>query len=263
MDVQLTSEEERQKFSKAWIDLKRAVAVHMDMEEIDMFPLLEKISPGSVSNAGLSDLHVSDHERSHEVDEHISAGNIDWEALGQAWAIWKTSHLEHFAKEESVMMPATVKTSPTAEGRCMVVHEKLVTPAEARDLGELKYYVGWCVGKLSKHGSSEQPPAVATRVFIRALRSACLKPQWLKLMPSCKAQCDPTIWTEMEDKYSVEEADDAHLIPIKLSRAIIEANLDELPMIALPASTTRPKSSAPPKQTVPKEEMYQCNCSIM
>ncbi|RYH23699.1 hemerythrin domain-containing protein [archaeon] len=263
-------------FIKLWKEYQRAVQVHMDMEEIDFFPLLNHMFDGVVNNAGLSDLHTSDHENSYEIDELISAANVDLTQIKPVYEAWKAFHLDHFVKEEAIMMPLTMKTAPTAEGRCLVVHDKLVSPAEARDLGEFKFFLGWCVAKLSKLGSSQQPADVATRVFLRALRSACVKSQWVRFMPILKEKCDPAIWSTIATKYNIEESDDMHLIPMKLTRVILESNLDDLPRVKseyLASPTPRPASKAfefnqPHNRSIASQqaqdqEFYECKCVVM
>lgn len=262
-------------FIKLWKEYQRAVQVHMDMEEIDFFPLLNHMFDGVAGNAGLSDLHTSDHENSYEIDELISAAEVDVTQIKPVYETWKAFHLDHFVKEETIMMPLTVKTAPTAEGRCLVVHDKLVSPAEARDIGEFKFFIGWCVSKLSKLGSTQQPAEVATRVFLRALRSACVKAQWTRFMPAMKDKCDPTIWAATATKYNIEEADELHLIPIKLSRVLLESNLDDLPRVKseyLASPTPRPAAKVfkfdQPNNTskasqAQEQEFYECKCVMM
>eukprot|EP01031_Cornospumella_fuschlensis_P036310 gene36311-44048_t len=267
-----------QAFIRLWKEYQRAVQVHMDMEEIDFFPLLNHMFDGVAGKEGLSDLHTSDHENSYEIDELISAANVDLAQIKPAYDTWKAFHLDHFVKEETIMMPLTMKTAPTAEGRCLVVHDKLVSTAEARDAGEFKFFLGWCVSKLSKLGSTQQPAEVATRVFVRALRSACVKAQWVRFMPAVKEKCEPAIWSAIAAKYNIEEADDSHLIPIKLSRVLLESNLDDLPRVKsdlyvsspTPGPTTKTFKFDQPHESVRKaslqnqeQQYYECNCVLM
>eukprot|EP01031_Cornospumella_fuschlensis_P028639 gene28639-34576_t len=194
-------------FAKLWRDFQRAVQVHLNMEEFDLFPLLEQISGGAVSSAGLHDLHTADHDNYRAVNSLISAESPDVAQLQSAYESWKAFHIDHFVKEETVMMPVTMKTAPTPSARCVVAHETLICTALAREEAEFSFFVSWCVAMLSRHGSAQQAPNVATRVFVRALRAACSSEQWARLMPSIKVSCDPAIWAEMLDKYTIEQAD--------------------------------------------------------
>ncbi len=186
-------------FREEWQRFQRALAVHMAMEDDSMFGLLDEVGGGAISSAHLPAEHVEDRRLAADVDAALDRG--DASSLGAAWSTWKEDHLHHLAHEEDVMMPLTMKTAPTPEGRARVVHERLLGPAEK--LPHFDWYIGWVVGMLSRHGSSGQPANVATRVFAWGLQHACSPSQWSRLRPVVEGNCTAPIWAELAEKFGL------------------------------------------------------------
>ena len=99
------------------------------------------------------------------------------------------------------MMPLTMKTAPTPEGRARIVHERLLTPSA--ELDDFDWFVGWVAEMLSRHGSTAQPPAVATRVFAWGLQHACTPEQWRRFKPIVEHSCPPAMWDELARNYGM------------------------------------------------------------
>ena len=99
------------------------------------------------------------------------------------------------------MMPLTMKTASTPEGRARIVHERLLGPSET--LPNFDWYIGWVVRMLSEHGSAGQPANVATRVFAWGLQHACSPGQWTRLRPIVERNCTPAIWGELSTKFGL------------------------------------------------------------
>jgi hypothetical protein len=180
-------------FGDEWQRFQRALAVHMAMEDGAMFAILDAISGGAIGAAKLPDEHLEDVRLAAAVDGARAAGDI--EALRRAWDEWQRDHLHHLAHEEEVMMPLTMKTAATPQARARVVHERLVVPFEK--LPDFDWYIGWVVGMLARHGSSAQPPAVATRVFAWGLQLASSREQWQRFKSIVERNCAPAIWAEL------------------------------------------------------------------
>ena len=180
-------------FADEWKRLQRGLAVHMAMEDQAMFALLDEAGGGAISAAGLPGEHEHDRRLVAAVDAALAGG--DTAALRQAWSVWHDEHLQHLEHEEAVMMPLTMKTAPTPEGRARIVHERLLTPAA--ELPDFDWFVGWVVLMLSAHGSSAQPPSVATRVFAWGLQHASSPPQWRRFRPIVERNCPPAMWNEL------------------------------------------------------------------
>lgn len=180
-------------FADEWKRLQRGLAVHMAMEDGAMFALLDEAGGGAITAAGLPDEHEHDVRLAAAVSTALDAGDLG--ALRQAWSAWRDEHLQHLEHEEAVMMPLTMKTAATPEGRARVVHERLLTPAA--ELPDFEWFIGWVVQMLSAHGSTAQPPAVATRVFAWGLQHASSREQWQRLRPIVERSCPPAMWNEL------------------------------------------------------------------
>jgi len=187
-------------FAEEWRTFKRALAVHMAMEDDFVFALLDGVGAGAISAAKLPEEHVEDSRLAVVVDVALGAAEVG--ALRSAWSVWKEDHLHHLTHEEEVMMPLTMKTAATPEARARVAHEQLLRPSES--LPNFDWYIGWVVGMLSQHASAGQPANVATRVFAWGLQHACSPGQWNRLRPIVERNCTPAIWAEMSSKFGLD-----------------------------------------------------------
>lgn len=187
-------------FAAEWEAFQRALAVHMAMEDRFMFALLDEVSSGGITSANLPAEHVEDQRLAKAVDAALAAK--DGALLASAFSTWKADHLHHLSHEEEVMMPLTMKTAPTPEGRARIVHERLLTPSES--LPNFDWYIGWVVHLLSEHGSASQPAAVAVRVFAWGLQHACSPSQWTRLGAVVKANTAPALWSEIAAKFELD-----------------------------------------------------------
>ena len=186
-------------FREEWQTFRRALAVHMAMEDDFMFDLLDSVGEGGISSANLPKEHVEDSRLANAVDAVLAAGELS--ALRAAWSAWKEDHLHHLAHEEEIMMPLTMKTAATPEARARVVHDRLLRPSE--NLPDFDWYIGWVVLMLSQYGSADQPANVATRVFAWGLQRACSPSQWSRLSPIVESNCTPAIWAELTSKFGL------------------------------------------------------------
>ena len=172
----------------------------MYMENNAMFELLDDVSDGAITQAGLPEEHDEDIELAAAVDAELANENTS--VLGKAWAAWKTSHLLHLEHEEKVMMPLVPKTAETPAAIARVVHDRLLVPGET--LPNFDWYIGWVVKMLSEHGSTEHSPEVATGVFALALQHDSTPEEWDHLRPVVQQNCTPEFWAEMTSKYGLD-----------------------------------------------------------
>jgi hypothetical protein len=187
-------------FSGEWERYHKALAVHMGMEETAMFDLLDEVSDGAITEAGLRDEHVEDVALASAVDSGLK--DHDPDAIRSAWSAWRTDHLYHLEHEEKFMMPLVPKTAGLPGGMARVVHDRLLVPSE--HLPNFDWYIGWVVRMLSEHGSTDQPPNVATRVFAWALQTDCDPDEWNRLRPVVQQNCTPEIWQEMASQFGLD-----------------------------------------------------------
>ena len=176
-------------FGEEWQHFQRALKVHMAMEDDSMFGLLDEVGAGVISSPKLPAEHIEDQRLAANVDAALDRGETN--ALRVVHV--EHDHLHHLAHEEEVMMPLTMKTAPTPEGRARVVHDRLLGPSNK--LPNFDWYIGWVVGMLSQHGSTGQPANVATRVFAWGLQHACSPSQWNRLRVVSKYSRG---WSELE-----------------------------------------------------------------
>ena len=187
-------------FRAEWQAIKRALAVHVAMEDHTMFALLDEVGAGAITAAHLTDEHVEDERLVARVDTALAAGNPALRC--GTWAAWKAEHLRHLAHEEEIVTPLTMKTAPTPQARGRIVHERVITPTES--LPDFDWSIGWVVRRLSEFGSTAQPPQVATRVFAWGLQNACSRSQWRRLRPIVQRNCAPAIWAELTSKFGLD-----------------------------------------------------------
>jgi hypothetical protein len=187
-------------FAAEWLAFKRALAVHVAMEDHTMFALLDEVGAGAITAAGLPDEHVEDERFAARVDAALAAGSTA--LLYGTWVAWKDVHLRHIAHEEEIVTPLTMKTAPTPQARGRIVNERILTPTET--LPDFDWSIGWVVRRLSEFGSTAQPPHVATRVFAWGLQNACSRSQWRRLRPIVRRNCTPAIWAEMVSKFGLD-----------------------------------------------------------
>ena len=187
-------------FAAEWHAFKRALAVHVAMEDHTMFALLDEVGAGAITAAGLPDEHVDDERFAGRVDAALVAGSTA--LLHGSWLAWKDVHLRHLVHEEEIVTPLTMKTAPTPQARGRLVHERILTPTET--LPDFDWSIGWVVHRLSEFGSTAQPPQVATRVFAWGLQNACSRSQWRRLRPIVRRNCTPAIWAEMASKFGLD-----------------------------------------------------------
>jgi hypothetical protein len=192
---------DRTAFADEWRRLQRGLAVHMAMEDRGMFELLDEVGAGACAAAGLPAEHVDDKRLAAAVDAAL-ADDSGLAALRSAWSAWRDEHLHHLEHEEAVMMPLTMKTAPTPEGRARIVNERLLTPSA--ELANFDWFVSWVVELLSRHGSTSQPPNVATRVFAWGLQNASTPEQWRRFRPIVERNCPPGMWEELVRGYGLD-----------------------------------------------------------
>lgn len=191
----------RDRFKELWNDFIRAISVHMDMENIDVFPLLNKYSE-SFNDERLTEEHTSDEELIHTITMQLNESD---ELISEdTFNAWKMHHLAHLEHEEKVMMPLTMKTGASHDERSTVVSKLVVTPALLRNEVEFVWYIGWCIRMLSKTGSAQNAAGVAVRVFCHGLQAASTAPQWSILQETIKANTTSEIWEDMVANYHID-----------------------------------------------------------
>jgi hypothetical protein len=188
------------KFVNEWSDYKRALAVHMTIEDNGLFNLLDHVGDEVVSREGLRGEHAQDVELQNKIDSAIA--DEDLTRLQQSFDHWSTDHLAHLEHEEKVMMPLIPRTGKGPISLGQAVHEHLISPMGSNS--EFDWAVGWIVDKLNRFGSTDQSPNVAVRVFVWGLHYAANKSQWQRWLPIIKENVSDEIFQKMIDIYRID-----------------------------------------------------------
>lgn len=188
---------ELDRFRQEWGNYQRCRRTHLSMEDGAVFPLLDEIGGGAISEAGLAQEHVMDLQNVERVDKTSTP-----EDTLQAFEVWKKHQLEHLAHEEKVMGPLTMKTSATPEGRGQVVHDTLLLPA--LEHGDFDWYLAFTIERLTSYGTSNQPPNVAVRVFAWGLQHASTPAEWSHWKEIVRSNTSEEIWDEMVAQFQID-----------------------------------------------------------
>ncbi len=172
-------------FQKTWEDYSRFIKVHSAMEDFAVFPFLNTIESSACSHLPAD--HERDTQLGHEVD--TAAGDEERERRVLAYREFMLGHL---VAEEKVMMPLTQKSGATPKDRSMAFFVNVL--AVTHTIEDFDWAMGWVIGSLSRKGSTEQPPLVATRVWVLGLLHACPPGLWERLRPTLKTACEKEIW---------------------------------------------------------------------
>jgi len=184
-------------FRQEWSDFRRCRSSHTAMEEGAVFSLLDEVSGGVITEAGLMQEHADDEVNAKLVESATIADEV-----ARAFEVWRTHQLNHMAHEEKVMGPITMKTSPTPEGRGQVVQERLLLPAIEH--GDFDWYLAFVIERLTAYGTGQQPPNVAVRVFAWGLQHASTPSQWDLWKKIVQDNTSNEIWQEMVEQFQID-----------------------------------------------------------
>jgi hypothetical protein len=200
----------RENFYSLWENFLRSMRAHMDMEDNEVFKLLDESSNGEIANEGLFSIHLTDDEILNHVvqtarpNEGSSSNDEDWAKFREQWMKWKDLHESHLVYEEEIMAPLIQTTGDTPEQRSLVVHHRIIIPAMERIPEDFMFHICFCVEYLSLYGSSEQDAFIATSVYVRGLKAACNEEQWQQFCPKLKEACFPVVWNEINSQTDIE-----------------------------------------------------------
>jgi hypothetical protein len=184
-------------FRQEWRNYQRFRKTHLAMEDDAMFPLLDEVGNGAITEAGLAREHVEDQANAEWVSKAITV-----EDTTQAFEAWKTFQVDHLAHEEKVMGPLTMKTAPTPEGRGQVVYDRLILPA--LEFGDFDWYLAFAIKRLSAYGTAQQPPDIAVRVFAWGLQYASTPEHWNQWKKIIRKNTSTEIWQEMVEQFQID-----------------------------------------------------------
>ena len=184
-------------FREEWQNYQRCRKTHLAMEDNAVFPLLDEVGGGAISEAGLAQEHTVDLANAEQVD--IASTPEDTE---RAFETWKTFQLDHLAHEEQVMSPLTMKTASTPEGRGQVVHDTLVLPA--LEYGDSEWYLAFVIERLTTYGTANQSPNVAVRVFAWGLQHASTRGEGTRWIKIIRRNTSKEVWEETVMQFPID-----------------------------------------------------------
>jgi hypothetical protein len=156
-------------FATAWDSYCAAIAVHAAMED-------------GVEGAGGGSAAMLD----HYFDGAAGASVFKEEHAFETYRVAAEAHLQH---EEDVMVPLVMRLpSPKAPKFA----QWCVSAGIAQ--GGFEHFIAHGVESLATYGSAKNPPAVATRVWVHALKAVCSPEQWAAYLPIARAAAPPSIW---------------------------------------------------------------------
>lgn len=231
-------ETNNENFRKFWKQFEKVLHLHAIMEDSYVFPLLDEISEGKVTNDHIPEEHVADKILTDAIDHELKTdGEVKLETFNQ----WKDHFLAHLQHEEKIMTPITPTIAPTAPGRAEVMHRRVVLPMWQASKEDFLEFIGWNVRILSTYGSTANTPSVACRVFVHGLQWAVTPSQWALLLPVIKANVTKEeIWEEMVRDYHIEMPGYQPELKVDTTSAVLTKN--PAPTDTLTASPPEVKS---------------------
>jgi hypothetical protein len=184
-------------FRQEWGNYRRCRRTHVSMEEGALFSLLDEISRGVISEAGLMEEHAKDEANARIVEQAETADQV-----ARAFSVWRTYQLDHLEHEERVVGPLVMRTAPTPQGRSRIVQKRLLLPAIAH--GDFDWYLAFVIRRLTAYGTAQQPPNIGVRVFAWGLQHASTPAQWVQWKKIVQDNTSDEIWQEMVEQFQID-----------------------------------------------------------
>jgi len=179
-------------FATAWGAYRAAIAVHAAMEDGvegsggGSTAMLDHYFDGAAGGAAFRAEHVDEHAHQRLVTAAIGEGAVALRAAFDKYRVAAEAHLQH---EEDVMVPLVIRLpqpkAPKFARWCLsagIAH------------GGFEHFVAHGVASLAAYGSTRNAPAVATRVWVHALKAVCSPEQWAAYLPIARAAAPPSVW---------------------------------------------------------------------
>jgi len=179
-------------FAPAWRDYCAAIAVHAAMEDGvegaggGSAAMLDHYFDGAAGAPLFKEEHVEEHAGQRAVTAALSDGP---DAVRAAFARYRDLAEAHLKHEEDVMMPLVARLE---NPKAPKFAQWCVTAGVAH--GGFEHFVAHAVRSLSTHGSTRNPPVVATRVWVHALKAVSSADQWAAYLPIARAASSPAVW---------------------------------------------------------------------
>jgi len=182
-------------FAPAWDNYRAAIAVHAAMEDGvegaggGSTAMLDHYFDGAAGAAVFREEHVQEHAAQRSVTAALAEGPTALRAAFDAYRTLAEAHLQH---EEDVMVPLVMQL-PTPKAPKFA--QWCVSAGIAH--GGFEHFVAHGVQSLATHGSAKNTPAVATRVWVHALKTVCSPEQWAAYLPIARAAAPAPLWASI------------------------------------------------------------------
>ena len=179
-------------FAAAWENYRAAIAVHAAMEDgVDgagggSTAMLDHYFDGAAGASVFKEEHVHEHAAQRLVTAALAQGPAALRAAFDAYRVVAEAHLQH---EEDVMVPLVMRLPAPKAPKFA---QWCVSAGIAH--GGFEHFVAHGVSSLATHGSAKNTPAVATRVWVAALKAVCSPDQWATYLPVARAAATPSLW---------------------------------------------------------------------
>ncbi len=179
-------------FSSAWADYRAAIAVHAAMKDGvagsggGSTAMLDHYFDGAAGSAVFREEHVQEHAHQGIVTAAIGQGASALRAAFGEYRVAAEAHLKH---EEDVMVPLVIRLP---EPKAPKFSQWCLSAGIAH--GGFEHFVAHGVMSLATHGSTRNPPAIATRVWVHSLKTVCTPEQWARYLPIARAAAPPLLW---------------------------------------------------------------------
>lgn len=193
----------KEKTKEIALNLLRAIYFHTRMEDIDVFPWLNKQS----ADLTLAQKYVDEHQADDILTQRVAqAVNSDEDIPKELLDEWCAEFERHFTNEEKDLQPLTMKTGSTWKSRAHVFRVWVLTPTILREgIEEFSWFVGWNVDVLTRRGSTKNSPLTAARVFALGVQAGTTPEQWEAIKPIVRAHTTAEIWEHMALEYRIDE----------------------------------------------------------
>lgn len=180
------------RFAAAWDGYCRAIAVHAAMEDGvegsggGSTAMLDYYFDGAAGAVVFKEEHIQEHAHQRVVTAAIGDGPDALRATFEQYRAAAEAHLKH---EEDVMVPLVIRLP---QPKAPKFAQWCVSAGIAH--GGFEHFVAHGVESLAAYGSTKNPPAIATRVWLHALKTVCTPAQWATYLPIARAAAPASIW---------------------------------------------------------------------
>jgi len=166
---------------------KRFLHSHALVEDENLFAYLATLGAEKTQWDELYQQHITDNEFMKKLEESTD--------LKADFPSYHDFMLNHLVSEEKLMVPLTQKSGSNPAERGKAFAEVVLQPMIR--LGDWEWSLAFCIQRLTKFGTTDNPPVVGVRVFCHGLQYASSKKEWEEFKKIIKDNTSSDIWDNM------------------------------------------------------------------